>query len=189
MKRSRLLAATPGLLLLLVAATHDPARHHRLAADSPALGQPLPRLQGTFTYTSQGSDDVEQVIDRGTAGMSFLTRPLARNRLRKATRAYQLLTIGCTRTTVSIAHDNRAPIVTPADGRTINVKRDSGEAVAVNTVWEQGSLKQTFMVKEGSRENLYSLSPDGQKLIMQVTLRSPRLPVPIVYKLDYKRKA
>ena len=111
------------------------------------------------------------------------------SRLKKTNLAYQLLKVEHTPTRVSITRDNLAPIVTPANGQTIRWKREDGELFDVNTVWEQGSLKQTFVAKDGSRENLLTLSPDGATLVMQVTIRSPRLPALIVYKLDYKRKA
>ena len=187
MKRTRFVAALPMLLLLLVAATHHPARQHADGAVPASVRSA--GLQGTFVYTPQGSDNIEQAIRNGTARMSFITRPIARSRLKKTNLAYQLLKVEHTPTRVSITRDNLAPIVTPANGQTIRWKREDGELFDVNTVWEQGSLKQTFVAKDGSRTNLLTLSPDGTTLVMQVTIRSPRLPAPIVYKLDYKRKA
>ncbi len=56
-------------------------------------------------------------------------------------------------------------------------------------MWENGALKETFVAGDGSRENLFEPSADGQTMIMQVTIRSPQLKQPIVYRLDYRRKA
>ncbi len=186
MRRTRFVAALPVLLLVFVAATHHPASTPGDAV--PAAAQSA-GLQGTFVYTPQGSDNIEQAIRNGTARMSFIARPIARSRLKKTNLPYQLIHIAHTPTQVFITRDNHAPIITPADGKTVKWKREDGEVFDVNTVWEQGNLKQTFIAPDGSRENLLALSPDGEMLVMRVTIRSPRLPAPIVYKLDYKRKA
>lgn len=187
MKRTRFVAALPAALLLLVAATHHPSRRGQ-GTPVPAVAQSS-AMQGTFAFTAQGSDDVQKAIANGTAKMSFITRPIARSRLKKTNLPYQLLKIELTPTQVFVSRDGRPPIVTPADGKSIKWKREDGETFDVNTVWEQGKLKETFVATDGSRENLFTISPDGQLLTMQVTIRSPRLPAPVVYKLDYRRKA
>lgn len=188
MKRSRLLAVLPAALLLLVAANHhQPHRVLQRVAAGDVVQDPA--IQGTFVYTAQGSDDIETVIRNGTAKMNFIKRPIARSRLKKTNLPYQTIRIEETPAQVSIISDHRAPIVTPADGKSIKWRREDGELFDVNTVREQGKLKQTFVAEDGSRENLYSLSPDGETLTMQVTIRSGQLPAPIVYKLDFKRKA
>lgn len=186
MKRSRLLPMLPAALLLLVAAGRHPhaPRFHAPRQDAAAQNG---GLQGTFVFTAQGSDNVEDVIRNGTAKMNFIKRPIARSRLKKTNLPYQRIAIAHTPAQVSVQRDAAKPIVTPADGKSIRWTREDGEVFDVNTVWDGTRLKQTFVAPDGSRENLFWLSPDGSTLTMQVTIRSPQLPAPIVYKLDYRR--
>lgn len=187
MTRSRLLAALPVALLLLIAANRHPTGVHQAANAADVVQNAA--IQGSFVFTARGSDDIEQVIRNGTAKMNFIKRPIARSRLKKTNLPYQTIRIEETPAQVSVASDHRAPVVTPADGKTIRWRREDGELFDVNSVWEEGRLKQTFVAEDGSRENLFSLSPDGQTLTMQVTIRSGKLPAPIVYRLNYMRKA
>ena len=191
MKRTRLLAL-PFVLLLTIAATHRPTRTHLLPqeAAAPVVNQSA-ALQGTFTILPGAEEAVVNAITSGTARMNFIKRPIARSRLKKTNLPpYQVVRISHTPAEVSIDMDGRAPILTPADGKTIKWKRpEDGEILDVNTVWESGALKETFVAGDGSRENLFSISPDSQILTMQVTIRSPQLGTPIVYKLEYRRKA
>jgi len=191
MKRSRLLVL-PAALLVLVAATHHPARLHATGQEPAAAAvAQAPALQGTFVLEPGANEKVVAAINAGTARMNFIKRPIARSRLKKTNLPpYGVVRISHTPTEVSIDMDGRAPILTPADGKTIKWKRpEDGEILDVNTVWESGTLKETFVAGDGSRENLFSISPDGEVMTMQVTIRSPQLGTPIVYKLDYRRKA
>jgi hypothetical protein len=188
MKRSRMLAILPAALLLFVAAGRHRDSAFRSVTQEAGVAQ-SPSMIGTFLFTAQGSDNVEEVIKAGTARMNFIKRPIARSRLKKTNQPYQSLTMGHTPAQVSVQTDSRKPILTPADGKSIKWTREDGEVFDVNTVWEGAKLKQTFVADDGLRENLFWLSPDGNTLTMQVTIRSPQLPAPIVYKVDYRRKA
>jgi len=190
MKRSRLLAL-PIALLLLIAATRHPA-HPRAGAQEPApvAAVQSPGMQGTFVLEGAANEAVVAAINSGTAKMNFIKRPIARSRLKKTNLPpYAWVKIEHTPSEVSIEMDGRKPILTPADGKSIKWTREDGEVFDVNTVWEEGKLKETFVAGDGSRENLFSVSPDGNALTIQVTIRSPQLKAPIVYKLDYRRKA
>ncbi len=188
MKRSRLLAL-PIALLLLIAATRHPA--HPRGAQEPAAvpAAQSPGLNGTFTLVST-PDVVTTAITTGTSNMNFIKRPIARSRLKKTNLPpYAWVKIEHTPTEVSIEMDGRKPILTPADGKSIKWTREDGEVFDVNTVWEQGKLRETFVAGDGSRENLFEPGPDGQGMIMQVTIRSPQLKQPIVYRLNYHKRA
>ena len=41
-------------------------------------------MRGTFTINRQQSDDVNRAIETAVARMSFVTRPIARGRLRRS---------------------------------------------------------------------------------------------------------
>ncbi len=190
MKRTRLLAL-PIVLLLMLAATRRPAHTYLLPQEvaAPVVNQSA-ALQGTFTLQPGAQETVVSAITSGTANMNFIKRPIARSRLKKTNLPpYAWVKIEHTPTEVSIEMDGRKPIVTPADGKSIKWTREDGEVFDVNTVWEQGNLKETFVAGDGSRENLFEPGADGQAMVLQVTIRSPQLKQPIVYRLNYRKKA
>ena len=160
-----------------------------LAAVLPASAgaQQTAGLRGTFTYNAQASDNVNQAIERAVARMNFVTRPIARGRLRKTNAPYQRIAIAFTPQQVTVTTDERAPIVTPANGTPIKWTREDGEVLDVSTEWENGALEQTFKAEDGQRVNTYTVSADGNTLTMNVTITSPRLAAPLTYKLVYNR--
>lgn len=155
--------------------------------DVAPLQAQTPQLQGTFTYDAAASDNINQAIERAVARMNFVTRPIARGRLRRTNEAYERIRISYTPAQVSVVTDARAPIVTPASGSAIRWTREDGEVLDVSTTWESGALTQTFKAEDGQRVNRYSVGPDGSVLTMQVTITSPRLAAPLVYNLRYRR--
>ncbi len=189
MNRSRPLFILPAVLLLFIAATRHTSHRLQGAPAQEPVAQ-APGLQGTFVLEGEAQATVVAAITSGTAKMNFIKRPIARSRLKKTNLPpYAWVKIEHTPAEVSIEMDGRKPIVTPADGKTIKWTREDGEVFDVNTVWEEGKLRETFVAGDGSRENLFEPGPDGQTMTMQVTIRSPQLKQPIVYKLDYRKKA
>lgn len=144
-------------------------------------------VEGSWVYVAQGSDDVNAVIEKGTAKMNFVTKPVARKRLKGTNKPYQTLVISRTGSEIVTAMDDRAPIHMPADGKAIKWKREDGEVFNVNAVTQNGALVQSFIADDGQRENAYKVRPDGT-LEMKVTIRSGRLPAPLVYTLLYRKE-
>jgi len=157
------------------------------AAPAPTRAQ-APALDGSYAFTAEGSDDINRAIDQGVASMNFVTRPIARSRLRKVNVPYRTLRISQTPAQVTTIPDSRTPVVSPSDGTTVKWRREDGEVFDVSTSWEGASLRQSFKADDGQRVNVYSLSPDGRTLTMHVTVTSPRLPKPITYALKYARQ-
>lgn len=161
-----------------------------LSAAAPALAQQAaqtPSLDGTYTLNTTASEDVNRAIEQAVARMNFITRPIARGRLKRTNQPYQRILIQHTQGQVSITTDQRAPIRTPANGTPIKWRREDGEMFDVSTEWENGSLEQTFAAEDGRRVNSFSVSPDGRTLTMEVTVTSPRLSQPLRYRLVYNR--
>jgi hypothetical protein len=144
-------------------------------------------MRGTFTLNRQRSDDINRAIETAVARMSFVTRPIARGRLRRTNAAYEQVVVAFTPAQVSTRFDARAPVESPANGQPVKWRREDGETFDLTTEWQNGRLVQTFRADDGSRVNTYSVSADGQTLTMHVTLRSPRLPAPVEYDLVFNR--
>lgn len=162
-----------------------------LALAMPAFVQAqtgqTPSLRGSYTYDAQESDNVNRAIETAVGRMNFVTRPIARGRLKKTNQPYQRVVIAHTQSEVTVTTDGRASIKSPSNGTPIRWRREDGEMLNVSTEWENGQLEQTFAAEDGKRVNTYSLSADGRKLLMNVTITSPRLPRPLTYKLVYNR--
>ena len=162
------------MTILLVAAAHT------------AFAQ-ASNLNGTFTLNRQASDDVNRAIETAVSRMSFVTRPIARGRLRREHQTPQRVVIAHSAKKVSVTYDVRQPIETPDNGQPVKWTREDGEKFDVSTEINNGKLEQTFRAEDGSTTRTFTISPDGRTLTMQVTARSPRMPQPLSYKLVYNR--
>lgn len=144
-------------------------------------------MRGTFTLDRAQSDDVNRAIETAVARMSFVTRPIARGRLRRTNQPYQRVVINFTQSEVTVTTDQRRPIVSPANGTAVKWTREDGEVFDLSTSWDNGRLVQSFHAEDGTRTNTFSISPDGRVLTMNVRITSPRLSSPLTYKLVYNR--
>jgi len=144
-------------------------------------------MRGTFTLDRAHSDDVNRAIEQAVSKMSFITRPIARGRLRRTNQPYQRVVVSFTPQQVTTTFDQRHAIESPANGQPIKWRREDGETLDLSTEWQAGRLVQTFRAEDGSRTNTYSISPDGRTLTIHVTIRSPRLSAPVEYNLVFTR--
>jgi hypothetical protein len=156
-----------------------------LAAALPASAQQA-SLKGTWRYDASASDNVAQAINTAVQRMNFVTRPIARGRLTRTNQPYQRVTVDFSSSQVTVTTDGRDPIVSPANGTPIKWTREDKEVLDVSTEWENGVLEQTFKAEDGQRVNRYSVDAQG-RMVMEVTITSPRLPRPLTYKLIYNR--
>jgi len=144
-------------------------------------------MRGTFVLDRAHSDDVNRAIETAVSRMSFITRPIARGRLRRTNTPYSRLSIDFTPQQIQVHVEQRSPMDSPANGQPIKWRREDGEVLDLSTEWTNGRLVQTFRAEDGSRTNTFSIAPDGHTLTMHVTIRSPRLPAPVEYNLVYTR--
>ena len=152
-------------------------------------------LRGTWNINRQQSDNLENAINRAVARMNLVVRQIARPRLRSTNTAYPTLVMTYDQSTVRVDMAGRPSVSSPANGQPVLWQRQTGgtcremkgDCVRVSAEWDGGNLKHTFQAEDGRRVNVYSVSPDGKTLTMNVTVTSPRLPQPLTYKLVYNR--
>jgi hypothetical protein len=157
-----------------------------LGSSTPAAAQ-KDSLNGTYTLDEADSDNISAVIEGAVGKLNFLTRPIARGRLKKINPAYRQVTIASSSNELSVAVDNQPALRTPANGTSVVWVGPDGGKVNVSMQLAGGHLVQIFKSADGRRVNDYTLSPDGRMLIMQVTETSPRLSQAIRYKQVYRR--
>jgi hypothetical protein len=166
----------PAFALSLIVLGH--ADHVRAQASS---------LEGVYTSTEQGTEDIERAIDSAVETMNFIKRPIARSRLKKTNPAYQRVEISRSDSQIQVRFDDREPIAMPADGRLTKWTREDGEIFDVSAEWRGTELIQTFKAKDGARVNTFRLSGEGTELALEVEIKSEQLPKPVTYTLSFRR--
>ena len=152
-------------------------------------------LRGTWTLNREQSDDINARINSAVARMNVVVRQIARPRLRSTNSAYPRMVISYDEQNVRVDTQGRPSVTSPANGQPVLWQRETGrtctvvrgDCVRVTTEWEAGHLEQAFVAEDGQRVNAFTVSPDGNTLTMNVTVTSPRLPAPLIYRLVYNR--
>jgi sugar lactone lactonase YvrE len=144
-------------------------------------------LDGTYVLDEADSDNTNEVIEHAVGKLNFVTRDIARERLKKLNPAYRQVAITSSPNEISVTVDNQQPLRTPAEGAPVAWVGPDGGKVNVSMQLAGRRLAQTFTSADGRRVNDYALSPDGRTLTMQVRETSPRLPQGIKYKQVYRR--
>ncbi|MCE1227893.1 MAG: hypothetical protein LWX11_00130 [Firmicutes bacterium] len=139
--------------------------------------------QGQWKLAS--TPDLPAAIEQCTASMSFVTRPIARSRLKKLNPPYSHLRLTRGGTEIQVQFEERAPIRMPADGRAVSWTREDGERFMVSVKTTGDGLIQHYQGEDGARENRFRL--EGGVLVMEVTVTSGKLPKPLTYVLKYVR--
>jgi sugar lactone lactonase YvrE len=144
-------------------------------------------LDGTYILDETDSDNLNEVIEVAVGKLDFLTRDIARGRLKKLNPAYRRVAITSSPNEISVTVDNQPPLRTPAKGAPVAWVSPDGVKVNASMRLAGRRLAQTFTSADGRRVNDYTLSRDGRMLTMQVTETSPRLSQTIKYKQVYRR--
>lgn len=168
-----------------------------LAALAPAAAeaQVTTNLRGTWNLNRQASDNLDVAINRAVARMNIVVRQIARPRLRSTNTMYPTLVVSQEAANVRVNMAGRPTLSTPYNGQPVLWQRQTGavcreikgDCVRVTSTIENGHLRQVFQAEDGRRTNLYTVSADGSRMTMDVTIESPKLPNPLNYKLVYNR--
>jgi hypothetical protein len=146
-------------------------------------------LPGVYTNDRQTGDGIAKAIDAAVETMNFITRPVARSRLKKTNAPHRRVTIATGEQEITVAFDANQPVRMPADGHTAKWTREDGEVFDVSAQWSGDKLVQTFKAEDGQRTNTFVLGADGRALSVQVEVTSPQLPAPVRYELAFEREA
>jgi hypothetical protein len=155
------------------------------AASAQSADVPIPA--GTWTFVPEGSDAIDQRIDRAVSHLNFLIRGVARNRLRGANKPVPQIVLHYPDQNVHLLlRSDEPPIITPRSGEFAPYTRADGEVVQVKTELEPGVITQFFDSDDGQKQHVYRLRPDGT-MAMEVTVYSDRLREPFTYTWLYRQ--
>src|SRR5215813_15063674 len=73
-------------------------------------------LDGTYILDESQSDNMNEVIEDAVGKLNFLTRDIARGRLKKLNPAYRQVAITSSPNEITVTVDNQPPLRTPAEG-------------------------------------------------------------------------
>jgi hypothetical protein len=139
----------------------------------------------TGTWKLASTPDIAVAIDKCTADLSFITRPIARSRLRKLNPAYVQVSIS-RGTEWVVQFENRPPARMPLDGKAVSWTREDGEKFRVSAKTTGDALSIHYQAEDGSRTNLFKVE-GGRTLRMEVTVQSPKLSRPLTYALAFSK--
>jgi hypothetical protein len=159
-----------------------------------AQAQESARFSGAWTLDAERSDDINAKINTSITSVNVIVRQVARPRLRTLNVPYPKLIFAFDES-ITVDMPGYPSVSSPANGQPVFWHRRLGgtcpemkrSCVVVTTRWDDQALVQTFRSEDGDRQNVFSVSPDGATLTMTVTMTSPRLPTPLVYRLLYTR--
>jgi hypothetical protein len=151
---------------------------------SPLAAQ-TPGPFGTWILTAV--PDLTPVIETATASMNFVTRPIARARLKKATLAFQTIRIDRGPDDIGVQYEQRTPQRMPADGRAVEWTREDGEKMQISARMDQDDLVQHYQAADGERTNVFHVDPRTRTMTLGVTIISPHLPAPLSFSLTYRQ--
>lgn len=147
-----------------------------------------PSWVGIYVNDEQSDAGVQKAIEAAVADMNFITRAVARSRLKKTNTLAHRIAITRQAETISVRFDERKPAEMPADGRVVKWTGEDGEQFDVFARAGDDRLVQTFKAEDGQRVNSFT-PEDAQRLTLEVQVTSPRLPKPLTYTVRYKREA
>lgn len=150
------------------------------------LAFPLAAQAPLGTWNLATAPDIPAIIEAATAPMNFVTRPIARSRLKKTNSAYQLIRLERTPGEFVITYDGRQPQHMPINGSAVSWKREDGETFLISARADKDDLVQTYKAEDGARTNVFHVDPATRMLTLTVTVTSAKLPKPVVYAIIYK---
>jgi hypothetical protein len=182
----------PGLIALAsllspVAAQADAEKAPPPAAAAPAVDDRA-RFTATFRYAGDEREAAARkaAIDRGVSTFFFAIRGIARSRLSDGTKIDPSVSFSFDPGKIRVRIPNSTDAVSPDNGTPVD-HGTGGDKSKLSQKLTAGKLTQVFVASEGGRTNEWSLTPDGNTLLLRVTVSSPKLSNPVIYALTYKK--
>jgi hypothetical protein len=162
-------------------------------ASTAAVGASVPdlraRFSGSYRYAGTAAEQRarEAAIDRSVGAFFFAVRGMARTKVADRTRIMPTCKFEFSGGNIRSTVPGHAVAVSPETGAPAPYRVDD-DSIVLSQRFDGQRLVQTFRADEGgTRTNEFALSPDGARLTMKATLSSPKLSIPVVYTLTYRR--
>lgn len=150
-----------------------------------ALVAQAPNWDGDYVLAPDRGDNLKETIAKATESLNFAMKPIMRKKLETSEKPAQNLSI-LKGGSVTLTVEKNLPFTT-SPGNPAKWKRSDGEAFEVSCEDQAPGFALGFRQDDVVRTQKFSLSEDGKTLTLDVTLRHPKLPEPMRYKLVYRR--
>lgn len=144
---------------------------------------------GTYVFVGgeKQKQRVTQAIEDVVQQLNVLIRPIARDRLGPPNAIPHRIHVSANEDFTTITLDQRTIRAQVNGKQPVNATDVYGKPVQFWHKLQQGHLIEHAVGKGGTKKNVFILSEDGKKLIIDVTMDSKQLPAPIKYRLTYRR--
>ena len=159
------------------------------AAAAPTAAELRGRFGGLFRYSGSAAEQAARTraIERSAAPYFFAVRGMVRSKLEDRTRIMPHCRFEFVQGNIRSTVPGHAVAVSPETGAPAPYRVDD-DAIVLTQRLDTQRLVQVFRADEGgTRTNEFTLSQDGALLVMKATLTSPKLSIPVVYTLTYRR--
>ncbi len=182
--------------LLLLSSSPDAALAERADSNSiervavaDAEADPAARFSGNFRFVGgeRQRAALRDVIDAAVEQLNFLIRGIGRSRLEAVTKIPPAVRYEIGSSTIKMTYFGRPTVEAPADGSFVQRTDPQGKPMQVSFSLKGDTLVQKFKGDNGVRTNRVTVSEDGARLTVRVSLTSNRLKEPLKYTLSYKR--
>lgn len=172
------------LTLATLASTPSPA-----SADEPTMADSATRFAGNYRFAGGDTQRLarDSAIDKATESMFFITRGVARGRVKEKTEIWASVGFSFRNGFITTTMSKLPSATSPASGSTVPYNMGSDDLRLAQRIGADGKLVQSFSGSDATRTNTYVLSPDGRTLTVSVVVTSAKLPRPICYALTYVR--
>jgi hypothetical protein len=159
------------------------------AASAPSVDDVRSRFSGLYRYAGDAREQRMRVeaIDRSVDTIFFAFRGVARSKIEDRTRIMPWCKFEFQGGEIRSTVPGHRVAVSPETGAPVPYRVDD-DAIVLSQRFEDDRVVQIFTADEGgTRKNEFTMSDDGRLLFVKATLSSPKLSVPVVYTLTYRR--
>ena len=157
----------------------------------PTARAESPSVLGSYAFVggSKQREAIETAIEESVLALNAAIRGIARRRLLRSNKAPAHLLISRSGVDVTVTLAGIRKVTAPADGSAVDFKTKFGDKARLSHHLDGLRLVQTF-VGAGTRVNTFTVQPADEgpdRMTMRVKITSSRLPVPVKYRLSFKR--
>jgi len=180
------------VLLFVLTSTWQGNAHAQPTAESGEVSPSTIRtlFSNSFIFVGGAKERtaLDEAIERSLDGMIFIAKPIARPKLRKASRILPSFSFEFPEGWIRSLTPGNPVAMSRDSGEVARFTSGDGEQLRLSQRFLGLKLVQDFSSSEGTRRNEYSISPNGSTMGLTVTITSSKLPQPLVYKLTYQKK-
>jgi hypothetical protein len=171
--------------LLVACALLGPSAH----SEGQGVEELRQRYAGDYRFAGGEAERsaVPAAVERSVDGMFFIARGIAYDRLLHVCEICERYTLSFSNGEVEVRGPCQLPDRGPDDGREVDHLTKAKDASKLSQRFVDGALVQDFTGEGGSRRVVWTLSPDGDGLLVHITIESHHLPHPVDYALHYQR--